>query len=53
MGVLSEYAQPIRQAGELQSFAIAVRFNWPYALGGLEALNDVEDRSFDMLGEDS
>ena len=47
------YAQPIRQAGQLQSFAVAVRFNWPYASGGLEALNGVEDRSGDMHKEDS
>jgi len=26
-----KYAQPIRQAGQLQSFAVAVRFNWPHA----------------------
>ncbi len=47
------YAQPIRQAGQLQSFAVAVRFNWPYASGGLEALNGLEDRSGDMQKEDS
>ena len=26
-----KYAQPIRQAGQLRSFAVAVRFNWPHA----------------------
>jgi hypothetical protein len=48
-----KYAQPIRQAGQLQSFAVAVRFNWPYVSGGLKALNGLEDRSGDMREEDS
>ena len=48
-----KYAQPIRQAGQLQSFAVAVRFNWPYASSGPEALSGFEDRSVDMREEDS
>lgn len=48
-----KYAQPIRQAGQLQSFAIAMRFNWPYASSGPEALSDFEERLFEMREEDS
>lgn len=48
-----KYAQPIRQAGRLQSFAVAVRFNWPYASSEPAVLSDVEDRSIDMGKEGS
>ena len=48
-----KYAQPIRQAGRLQAFAVAVRFNWPYASSGPEVLSDVEERSVDTREADS
>jgi len=48
-----KYAQPIRQAGQQQSFAVAVRFNWPYASSGPEVLSKAEERSVDMREEDS
>ena len=46
-----EYAQPIRQAGNLPSFAVALRFNWPYASSGPKVSRDVEDRSVDKREE--
>ena len=47
-----KYAQPIRQAGELQSFGVNMKFNWPYASNAPEALSDLQERSVDVREED-
>tara|TARA_B110000008_G_scaffold69437_1_gene70316 strand:- start:369 stop:1607 length:1239 start_codon:yes stop_codon:yes gene_type:complete len=48
-----KYAQPIRQAGQLQSFAIAVRFNWPYTASNSQILTKANEGLIGMRKEKS
>ena len=48
-----KYAQPIRQEGQLQSFAVEMKFNWPYASNAPEVLSDLQERAVVMREEDS
>jgi hypothetical protein len=48
-----KYAQPIRQTGQLQSFAIAVRFNWPYTASNSQILTKANEELIGMRKEKS
>jgi hypothetical protein len=48
-----KYAQPIRQAGQLQSFAVEMKFNWPYASNAPGVLSDLQERAVDVREQGS
>jgi hypothetical protein len=48
-----KYAQPIRQAGQVQSFAVEMKFNWPYASDAPEVLSDLQERAVDVREQGS
>ena len=43
-----KYTQPVRQSGQLQSFAIAMRFNWSQTSKDPQVLNDAQEELVGM-----
>tara|TARA_B110000046_G_scaffold128866_1_gene135351 strand:+ start:114 stop:1352 length:1239 start_codon:yes stop_codon:yes gene_type:complete len=43
-----KYTQPVRQSGQLQSFAIAMRFNWSQTPKDPQVLNDAQEELVGM-----
>ena len=43
-----KYTQPVRQSGQLQSFAVAMRFNWSQTPKDPQVLNDAQEELVGM-----